>query len=121
MGCGAGRSGGGIPAPVRAWRRPASDFPRKSSLTRMRVDRMGRSGPLKGRAGAGSYGRRMRFPAGPTDPSGRDRSALPHDHRRGFDQAMYENHTRFAPSQAVHTVDGTTVVALHGEIDLVTA
>lgn len=34
---------------------------------------------------------------------------------------MYENHTRFAPSQAVHTGDGTTVVELHGEIDLVTA
>jgi anti-sigma B factor antagonist len=34
---------------------------------------------------------------------------------------MYENHTRFAPSQAVHTVNGTTVVELRGEIDLVTA
>ncbi|MDF3145444.1 MULTISPECIES: STAS domain-containing protein [unclassified Streptomyces] len=34
---------------------------------------------------------------------------------------MSDNHTRLAPSQAVHTVDGTTIVALHGEIDLVTA
>ncbi|WP_369268755.1 STAS domain-containing protein [Streptomyces sp. R11] len=34
---------------------------------------------------------------------------------------MNEIHTRFAPSQAVHTVDRTTVVELRGEIDLVTA
>ncbi|AVH54727.1 MULTISPECIES: STAS domain-containing protein [Streptomyces] len=34
---------------------------------------------------------------------------------------MSENHTRLAPSPAVRTVDGTTIVALHGEIDLVTA
>lgn len=34
---------------------------------------------------------------------------------------MSENHTRLDASQAVRTVDGTTIVALHGEIDLVTA
>lgn len=34
---------------------------------------------------------------------------------------MSDNHTRSAPSRAVRTVDGTTIVTLHGEIDLVTA
>ncbi|MER5942038.1 STAS domain-containing protein [Streptomyces sp. NPDC001928] len=34
---------------------------------------------------------------------------------------MSENHTRPATSPALRIVDGTTIVALHGEIDLVTA
>jgi anti-sigma B factor antagonist len=34
---------------------------------------------------------------------------------------MSEKHTRVAPPHAIRTVDGTTVVTLHGEIDLVTA
>ncbi|WP_063806829.1 STAS domain-containing protein [Streptomyces regalis] len=34
---------------------------------------------------------------------------------------MSENHPRPATSPAERTVDGTTIMALHGEIDLVTA
>lgn len=54
-------------------------------------------------------------------PVARDRSALPRRPWARLDLTMSESHARSAPPHTVRTVEGTTVVTPHGEIDLVTA
>lgn len=91
----------------------------------MGADRMGRAGPCPGRTGSSrttapavSLGSRGQPQLHRVRRAHREGTVRPfHTVRRyGFDLNMSENHTGPTLSQAVHTVDGTTVVTLRGEI-----